>query len=99
MRKKPLYVYAMSGFNAKRGFILFIHVTEKVWEIKRHEFISLVCNLFCPFLNSLEYNFQAVNLVSKPLQYIKYYVFEEFLEKKIVLGYVNLNVKRSFEII
>lgn len=42
MRKKPLYVYAMNGFNAKRGFILFIHVTEKVWEIKRHEFISLL---------------------------------------------------------
>lgn len=59
MRKKPLYVYAMSGFNAKHGFILFI--TENVWEIKRHEFISLVCNLFCPFLNSLEYNFHAVN--------------------------------------
>lgn len=54
MRKKPLYVYAMSGFNAKRGFILFIHVTEKVWEIKRHEFISLLFNLSCLFLNFLE---------------------------------------------
>lgn len=69
--KKPLYVYAMSGFNAKRGFILFIHVTEKVWEIKRHEFISLLFNLSCLFLNFLEYNFYAMNLVSKPLQYIK----------------------------
>lgn len=78
MRKKPLYVYAMSGFNAKRGFILSIHVTEKVWEIKRHEFISLLFNLSCLFLNFLEYNFYAMNLVSKPLQYL----FEEFLGKK-----------------
>lgn len=78
MRKKPLYVYAMSGFNAKRGFILFIHVTEKVWEIKRHEFISLLFNLSCLFLNFLEYNLYAMNLVSKPLQYL----FEEFLGKK-----------------
>lgn len=82
MRKKPLYVYAMSGFNAKHGFILSIHVTEKVWEIKRHEFISLLFNLSCLFLNFLEYNFYAMNLVSKPQQYMKYYLFEEFLRKK-----------------
>lgn len=72
----------MSGFNVKYGFILFIYVIEKVWEIKCYEFILLLFNLFCFFLNFLEYNFYVMNLVFKFLQYIKQYFFEEFLGKK-----------------
>lgn len=55
----------MSGFNVKCGFILFIYVIEKVWEIKCYEFILLLFNLFCFFLNFLEYNFYVMNLVFK----------------------------------
>lgn len=47
---------------------------ERVWERKRHEFILLVFTLPCP-----EY-FYAMNLVSKPVQYIKY-MFLEFIKK------------------
>lgn len=55
----------MSGFNVKYGFILFIYVIEKVWEIKCYEFILLLFNLFCFFLNFLEYNLYVMNLVFK----------------------------------